>query len=107
MLLNESSIEQINLFAANANESHHRAASSISSSTMAADADVVNNPATDHQNNVDIGALLASQDSNVFRVSSEVANAAEKGEADGDTVVDLNRIGVQEALMPPPTTTNN
>ena len=63
--------------------------------------------ATDHQNNVDIGALLASQDSNVFRVSSEVANAAEKGEADGDTVVDLNRIGVQEALMPPPTTTNN
>ena len=54
-----------------------------------------------------VGALLASQDSNVFRVSSEVANAAEKGEADGDTVVDLNRIGVQVALMPPPTTTNN
>ena len=34
-LLNESSIEQINLFAANANDSHHRVASSIASSCAA------------------------------------------------------------------------
>ena len=98
-LLNESSIEQINLFAANANDSHHRVASSIASSCAADGMHQNNNSESYHHRRkeedvVDLGALLASQDSNVFKVSSEVANAENDAEYCCNTENDhhLNRV---------------
>ena len=87
MFLNESSIEQINLFAA-ANDSHHHIASSISSSVaeIIADDQIINQgPEEINKDVVALDSQLEGQDSNVFRISSEVVNAI------NNVTVDLNR----------------